>query len=296
MCQCDLEKAFDTIDCKSLWKILRHYGVPAKLVQVIAMLYSDFKSQVVCDTELTDPFHVSTGVKQGCILSPFLFILAMDWIMKTSTDSERRGIRWTMTMTTTTALEDLDFADDIALLSHRHQDMQEKTKAFSETAGNIGLKVSTKKTKSMRVNARVQDSIKLNGEEIEQVDSFTYLGSKMSNTGDAEVEIRAWPSPHSGAHGRQKTSARRSSRESSNASGAHLTSFGQTPSPTKNSTEELKPSPSPRRFNEGVGNGLDMCSASRQQTFPESPYDGLQTAEENEAAQRKLGEEQWKGR
>ncbi|PVD21538.1 hypothetical protein C0Q70_17336 [Pomacea canaliculata] len=120
----DLEKAFDSIHRESLWKILRHYGVPAKLVQVIAMLYSDFKSQVVCDTELTDPFNVSTGVKQGCILSPFLFILAMDWIMKTSTDNERRGIRWTMTMTATTALEDLDFADDIALLSHRHQDMQ----------------------------------------------------------------------------------------------------------------------------------------------------------------------------
>ncbi|PVD20130.1 hypothetical protein C0Q70_20624 [Pomacea canaliculata] len=133
----DLEKAFDSIHRESLWKILRHYGVPAKLVQVIAMLYSDFKSQVVCDTELTDPFNVSTGVKQGCILSPFLFILAMDWIMKTSTDSERRGLRWTMTMTATTALEDLDFADDIALLSHRHQDMQEKTKAFSETAGTL---------------------------------------------------------------------------------------------------------------------------------------------------------------
>ena len=116
----DLEKAFDSIHRESLWKILRHYGVPAKLVQVIAMLYSDFKSQVICDSELTEAFNVSTGVKQGCILSPFLFILAMDWIMKNSTDGERRGIKWTMTMTATTTLEDLDFADDIALLSHRH--------------------------------------------------------------------------------------------------------------------------------------------------------------------------------
>ncbi|PVD26796.1 hypothetical protein C0Q70_14474 [Pomacea canaliculata] len=114
----------------------------------------------------------------------------MDWIMKTSTDSARRGIRWTMTMTATTTLEDLDFADDIALLSHRHQDMQEKTNAFSETTGYFGL-VSPEKTKSIRVNARVKDSIKLNGEEIEEVDSVTYLGSKMSNTGDVEVEIRA---------------------------------------------------------------------------------------------------------
>ena len=88
-------------------------------------------------------------------------------------------------------LEDLDFADDIALLSHRHQDMQQKTESFATTAGNLGLKVSTKKTKSMRMNARVESPIKLNGEDIEEVDDFTYLGSKMSNTGDGEVEIRA---------------------------------------------------------------------------------------------------------
>ena len=98
----DLEKAFDSIHQESLWKILRHYGVPAKLVRVIAMLYSDFKSQVICDSDLTEAFNVSTGVKQGCIFSPFLFILAMDWIMKNSTDGERRGIKWTMTMTATT--------------------------------------------------------------------------------------------------------------------------------------------------------------------------------------------------
>ena len=55
-------------------------------------------------------------------------------------------------------LEDLDFADDIALLSHRHQDMQEKTDAMATTAGNLGLKVSTKKTKGMRMNARVQEN------------------------------------------------------------------------------------------------------------------------------------------
>ena len=145
----DLERAFDSIHRESLWKILRHYGVPAKLVRVIAMLYSDFKSQVICDSELTEAFNVSTGVNQGCILSPFLFILAMDWIMKNSTDGERRGIKWTLTMTATTTLEDLDFADDIALLSHRHQDMQEKTDAMATTAGNLGLKASTKKTKGI---------------------------------------------------------------------------------------------------------------------------------------------------
>lgn len=53
-------------------KILRHYGIPTKLVNVIKMLYNDFRSQVICNTELTDAFSVITGVKQGCFLSPDL--------------------------------------------------------------------------------------------------------------------------------------------------------------------------------------------------------------------------------
>jgi hypothetical protein len=54
--------------------------------------------------------------------------------------------------------------------------MQEKTDDMAITAGNFGLNVSTK---SIRMNARVNDNIKLNGNEIEEVNDFTYLGSNM---------------------------------------------------------------------------------------------------------------------
>ena len=77
----DFEKAFDSIHRDSLWKILRPYGILSKLVNIIKMLYSDFKSQVICNAALTDAFSVTTGVKQGFILSPFLFILGIDWVM-----------------------------------------------------------------------------------------------------------------------------------------------------------------------------------------------------------------------
>ena len=181
----DIEKAFDSIHRESLWKILRHYGIPLKLVNIIKMLYDNFRSQVICNTELTDPFTVNTGVKQGCILSPFLFLLGIDWIMENVT-KEKRGIQWTFT----SSLEDLDFADDIALLSHRHQDMQSKTTLFSDTAGKIGLKASTKKTKHMRMNSRTNAPIRMQNEDIEEVNEFTYLGSKMSTDGDTENEIK----------------------------------------------------------------------------------------------------------
>ena len=92
-------------------------------LQVMELMYSDYKTQVTWD--------VTTGVKQGCIFSPLLSILGMDRIMKKSTDSTRRGIRWPPTST----LE--DYTDDIALVSHRHQDMQAKTGDMAKAAGTL---------------------------------------------------------------------------------------------------------------------------------------------------------------
>ena len=84
---------------------------------------------------------MTTGVKQGCNLSPFLFILGIDWVLKQVTSGGRRGIRRTLTI----VLEELDYADDIALLAHRHPDMQAKTNALATTAGRLGLKINAKK-------------------------------------------------------------------------------------------------------------------------------------------------------
>ena len=73
--------------------------------------------------QLTKNFEVRTGMRQGYLLSPFLFILVIDWVMKTATKEKRNGIQWT----TLTQLDDLDLADDLALLSHSHRQMQDKT-------------------------------------------------------------------------------------------------------------------------------------------------------------------------
>ena len=85
---------------------------------------------------------MTTGVKQGCILSPFLFILGIDWVLRQVTSGVRRGIRWTLT----SVLEDLDYADDVVLLAHRHEDIQDKTNALATTSGSLGLKINVKKT------------------------------------------------------------------------------------------------------------------------------------------------------
>ena len=94
-----------------------------KLVNMIKNSYEGMSCRVIHDGQLTKNFEIRTEVRQGCLLSPFLFILAIDWIMKTETKGKRNGIQWKML----TQLDDFDFADDLGLMSHSHRQMQDKT-------------------------------------------------------------------------------------------------------------------------------------------------------------------------
>ena len=182
----DFEKAFDSVHRPALWNILRHYGVPAKIVNIIKLLYTDFHARVICGNKLTDNLKIETGVKQGCILSPFLFCLAIDWIMKESLSNRKTGLQWTFTET----LDDLDYADDIVLLSQKLPDIQIKTHHVHSNAQKLGLHINAAKTKVMRINTAVTTPVKLGTNEIEDVTTFTYLGSKISLSGNSEEEIK----------------------------------------------------------------------------------------------------------
>ena len=186
----DYEKAFDSVDRTSLWKLLRHYGVPDKIVSLIRNSYEGMSCKVVHGQQLSESFQVQTGVRQGCLLSPFLFLLAIDWIMKETTSQGRNGIRWTL-MGPNTQLDDLDFADDLALLSSTRQQMQAKTDILAEKSAQIGLHVNTGKTKVMRVNNQSQEPISVYGEPLDEVDLFIYLGSIVDKLGGTDADIKA---------------------------------------------------------------------------------------------------------
>ena len=127
------EKAFDSLDRETLWKILRHYWVPMKLVNMIKNSYEEMSCRVIHDGQLTNNFEIMTGVRQECLLSPFLLILDIDWIMKTETKGKGNGMQWTLL----TQLDDLDFADDIALMFHSHRQMQHKTTYLARISAQV---------------------------------------------------------------------------------------------------------------------------------------------------------------
>jgi Domain of unknown function (DUF6451) len=107
--------------------------------------------------------------------------------MKTSTSEKRNGIQWTLL----SQLDDLDLADDLALLSHTQQQMQEKTNNMAANSTCLGLNVHKGKTKLLKVNADNTLPFKLNGEPLEEVDEFTYLDSIVNKTCVTEANVRA---------------------------------------------------------------------------------------------------------
>ncbi|VDP39618.1 unnamed protein product [Schistosoma margrebowiei] len=150
----DYEKAFDSVDKRTLWKLLRHYGVPEKIVNITRNSYDGLQCKVVHGGQLTDA-------------------LVVDWIMRTSTSEGKHGIQWTAR----SQLDDLDFADDLALLSHTHEQMQMKTASVAAVSASVGLSIHKGKTKVLKFKAENNNPITLDGETLENVESFTYLGS-----------------------------------------------------------------------------------------------------------------------
>ena len=180
----DFSKAFDSLHRPSLWKVLREYGLPVKIVAAIRNIYDKSKCCVRTEDGLSDWFEVITGVRQGCLLSPILFGIAIDWILHRATLDH--GMNWVED----NLLSDLDFADDIAALSENTNELQSLISNVSNTANKIGLNISSIKIKKMLVGSHPDPvDIKLENDLIEVVEDFTYLGSSLNNQGDMEREI-----------------------------------------------------------------------------------------------------------
>ncbi|VDP24398.1 unnamed protein product [Schistosoma margrebowiei] len=183
----DYEKTFDSVDRTTLWKHLRHYGVPQKIVNIIQGSYDGLYCKIVHGGQLTKSFEVKTGVRQGCLLSPFLFLLVIDWIKKTSTSEGKHGIQWTSRM----QFDDLDFAADLALLSQTQQQMQEKKNSVAAASAAVGLNIHIGKSKVLRYNTACTNPITIDGEDLENVKTFTYLDSIIDEHGGSDADVKA---------------------------------------------------------------------------------------------------------
>ena len=206
----DLTKAFDTVSRDGLWRIMAKYGCPRKFITIIRQLHDGMQARVQDNGETSEPFPVSNGVKQGCVLAPTLFSLMFSAML---TDAFRDaeigiGIRYrtdgsllnlrrlqAKTKVRTDTINDLLFADDCALNAASEADMQHSVDKFSAACNNFGLTISTKKTEVLHQPAPgkpyVEPNIIINGQRLNAVDKFTYLGSTLSRTVVIDDEVNA---------------------------------------------------------------------------------------------------------
>ena len=147
----DFKAAFDSIHRPSLWKIMKEYGIPGKIINIIRNTYKGSKARVRIGTEVTDWFCVETGVRQGCVWSPLLFGILIDWVLRKSCDGHgmhmKKRVRTLRGIEEGWKLPDLDFADDIALLEADEREASTALGRLRKVGEEVGLAILAKKTK-----------------------------------------------------------------------------------------------------------------------------------------------------
>src|SRR6218665_2468641 len=77
----DFKKAFDSVHRESLWKITKSYGIPQRIIDTMQNFYAGNRYAVRHGGEVGEWFRIITGVRQGCVFSPLIFALVVDWVM-----------------------------------------------------------------------------------------------------------------------------------------------------------------------------------------------------------------------
>ena len=88
----DLTKAFDTVIREGLWKIMAKFGYPAKFIAMVRQFHDGMLARVQNDGEFSDPFPVTNGVKQGCVLSSTLFSMMFSAMLTDAFQDVDNGI------------------------------------------------------------------------------------------------------------------------------------------------------------------------------------------------------------
>ena len=178
-------------------QILLAYGLPKETVNAIMMLYKDTKAMVRTPDGDTDFFDIVAGVLQGDTLAPYIFIICLDYVLRTSLDLIKdKGLTLKKAKSRrypAQTITDADYADDLALLADTPAQAEMLLHYLEKAARNIGLYVNSDKTEYMCFGPN-GDISTLDGKRLKVVDNFTYLGSDISST-ERDINTRigkAW--------------------------------------------------------------------------------------------------------
>ena len=150
----DFKKAFDSINRAMMFKILKAYGIPPRLLKAIKAMNTGTRAKVVTEDGDSDQFEITAGVLQGDTLAPFLFVITLDYALRKAINGKEADLGFTLSAGRhpAKALADLDFADDTVLLSDDITRAQTLLTLVEREYLKIGLTSNAKKIKVMSVN------------------------------------------------------------------------------------------------------------------------------------------------
>ena len=162
-CSIGYAKAFDCVDHNKLWKILKGMGIPNHLTCLLRNLHAGQEAKVRTGYGTTDWFKIGKGVRQGCILSPCLFNLYAEYIMRNAgLEETQAGIK-----IAGRNINNLRYADDTTLMAESEEELKSLLMKVKVESEKVGLKLNIQKTKIMASGPIT--SWEIDGETVESV-------------------------------------------------------------------------------------------------------------------------------
>ena len=144
-CFIDYAKTFDCVDHNKQWKILKEMGIPDHLTCLLRNLYAGQEATVRTGHGTTDWFQIRKGVHQGCILSPCLFNLYAEYIIRnTGLDEAQAGIKIAKKN-----ISNCRYAGGTMLMAESKEELNSFLMKMKEESEKAGLKLNIQKTKIM---------------------------------------------------------------------------------------------------------------------------------------------------
>ena len=166
-----------SVDHSKTWKILQEMGLPAHLTYLWRNLYADQEATVKTGHGTMGWFQTGKGVRQGCILSPCLCNFYAEYIMQNAgLDEAQAGVKIARRNT-----NHLRYADDITFMAES-EELKSILMKVKEESEKAGLKLNIQKTKIIASGPIT--SWQIDGETMETVGDFIFLGSKITADGD----------------------------------------------------------------------------------------------------------------
>lgn len=178
----DFKKAYDSIDRQTLFHTLEEFGIDRKTRSIIQQALTGTTSKVKFMGEISEAFHIHTGVRQGDGLSPLLFNMVLEKIVRTW-ENEIKGIQLGIKKEQRIRVKCLAFADDLAILSNNREEARLALEKLHEISQKTGLQISYEKTQYIENKPADNLPITTQYGKVAQVSDFRYLGEIIQPSG-----------------------------------------------------------------------------------------------------------------